>query len=135
MNDKVLPYPEKPIIECMPTLLDFAISGWFVPEIVVVNENLLADDLSLAIGDELDHLDMRDKYDIIHEVDRDLFKFTVDLSFDVIEVKGWYMVEITEIKILASWGKNREGLSIELPVKWSEELLTSIIENQVRILI
>ena len=130
MNEWVLVYPDT---DEMP--LASALDGNWHPEIISVNENLLADDLSLAIGDEIDLLDVRDKYDITYDVDKDPFRFIVHLSFDVIEVKGWYMIEITDVVIYSSWGKDREGFSVELPVKWSEESLIATLENQVRILI
>ena len=130
MNEWVLVYPDT---DEMP--LASALDGDWHPEIISVNENLLADDLSLAIGDEIDLLDVRDKYDLIYDVDKTPFRFIVDLSFDVIDVKGWYMIEITDVAIYSSWGKDREGFSIELPVKWSEESLIATLENQVRILI
>lgn len=134
---KILPYPEKPnpILPGMPSVLSFALDGLFTPDIVVVDENILADDLSLAIGDEIDLLDVQKSYDIIYDIDKEPFRFTVDLSFEVYTLNGYYMVEITKIAILASWGKDREGFSIELPVKYSKESLIAILENQIRILV
>ena len=121
---------------------EFALDGLWKPESLKVNEQLLADKLVRLIEDEIEHWDgdflqQSNDYDIIYDVDNEPFRCTVDLSFSVYSasccVCPGTRVRVNEVQILAGWGRNSEGIAIELPIKWHEETLKSMIELQILI--
>lgn len=136
----VLIYPEKSSRQNEITPLSFAIDGVWEPQIISINESLLADELVWRIEEEIE--DKKDEqsnyYDLIYTDQRDPFQFDIDIEFTtVVNPPGCvYLgssVRIDRLDIEASWGKDSEGISKSLLVKWSKELLISIIETQIHI--
>ena len=128
---KELIYPDN---DKMP--LSFALDGHFLPETIKVNEVLLADELVVLMEEEIE--DKKDEptqgnyYDIIYTDKRDPFQFDVDIEFTIVVnpagcVYPGRSVRIDKIGIEASWRGE------ELMVKWSKELLISILEMQIHI--
>ena len=84
----VLVYPDK---DRMP--LSFALDGHFMPEILAINEPMLADVLCEKIEDEISDRDSCEDiiknpndYDLIYTVDREPFKFDVDIDLSLIHI-------------------------------------------------
>ena len=130
----VLIYPDK---DRMP--LSFALDGHFAPEILAINEQMLADILCEQIEDEISDRDSCEDviknpndYDLIYAVNRDPFRFDVDIEFStVVNPPGCIYpgrsVRIDSIRIEASWrGK-------EMKIKWNKELLVSSLELMIHI--
>ena len=137
---------EKQILEFPNTDMSFAFAfdGLWKPESLKVNEQLLADKLVRLIEEEIAYWDGDDvflpqnnDYDIIYDVDKEPFRFTVDLSFSVYFASGCVCpgkrIRIDKLEILAGWGRNKEGIAIELPIRWCEDTLRSMIELQILI--
>ena len=130
----VLVYPDK---DRMP--LSFALDGHFMPEILAINEPMLADVLCEQIEDEISDRDSSEDiiknpndYDLIYTVDKEPFKFDVDIDFSTIvnppgSVYPGRTVRIDSIGIEASWNGK------EMKIKWNKELLVSTLELMVHI--
>ena len=130
----VLVYPDK---DRMP--LSFALDGHFMPEILAINEPMLADVLCEQIEDEISDRDSSEDiiknpndYDLIYTVDKEPFKFDVDIDFSTIVnppgcVYPGRSVRIDDIGIEASWNGK------ETKIKWNKELLVSTLELMVHI--
>ena len=139
MNDWTLYYPEKQI-ESEVTPLQFALDGKWTPEKIEINENLLADELCVLMEEEIEDKKDELEFDIIYDINKDPFRFTVDVNFDKYHI-GYGVnpgdrIKINEIEIVVSWGKSIvDGveLSNSLPVKWNKGLLKSILETQIRL--
>jgi len=130
----VLVYPDK---DRMP--LAYALDGHFAPEILVINENMLADILCEKIEDEISDRDS-DKdviknpndYDLIYTVNKEPFQFDVDIEFSTIVnppgcVYPGRSVRIDELGIEASWRGE------EMKVKWNKEYLIASLETMIHI--
>ena len=134
----VLVYPDK---DRMP--LSFALDGHFMPEILAINEPMLADVLCEQIEDEISDRDSicdedrhliknPNDYDLIYTVNKEPFQFDADIDFSTIVnppgcVYPGRSVRIDDIRIEASWrGK-------EMKIKWNKELLVSSLELMVHI--
>lgn len=126
-----LVYPDK---DQMP--LSFALDGHFTPEILVINENMLADVLCEKIEDEISERDSDEDnsndYDLIYTVNKEPFQFDVDIDFStIINPPGCVYpgrnVRIDSIGIEASW------MGKEMKIKWNKELLVSSLEIMVHI--
>ena len=125
----VLIYPDK---DRMP--LSFALDGHFTPEILAINEQMLADVLCEQIEDEISDRDSCEDviknpndYDLIYTVKRDPFQFDVDIDFStVVNLPGCVYpgrsVIIDSLRIEVSW-KSRE-----MKIKLNKELLISSLE-------
>jgi len=138
----ILNYPEKQTGD-MPTPLQFARDGYWKPEILLVDENLLCCELVELIQDEVDESDPQesDDFKVIHNIERYPFRFTVDVSFTRVfnpagSVNPGKSIMINDIGIEASWGRTVvEGVELakELPVKWNKESLIRSLEIEVKI--
>ena len=134
----VLVYPDK---DQMP--LSYMLDGYFAPEILAINENMLADILCEQIEDEISDRDSvcdedqyliknPNDYDLIYTVNKEPFQFDVDIDFSTIVnppgcVYPGRSVRVDDIRIEASWrGK-------EMKIKWNKELLVSTLELMVHI--
>ena len=134
----VLIYPDK---DRMP--LSFALDGHFAPEILAINEQMLADILCEQIEDEISERDSvcnedryliknPNDYDLIYTVKKEPFKFDVDIDFSTIVnppgcIYPGRSVRIDSIGIEASWMKK------EMAIKLNKELLISSLEMIIHI--
>ena len=131
-----LVYPDKDLI-----CLSYALDGEFTPEILVINENMLADILCEKIEDEISERDSvcdedryliknPNDYDLIYTVEKEPFQFDVDIEFSTIvnppgSVYPGRSVRIDELGIEASWRGE------EMKVKWNKEYLIATLEVMV----
>ncbi len=133
----VLVYPDK---NRMP--LSFALDGHFALEILIINENMLADVLCEQIEDEILERDSvcdedqqiknPNDYDLIYTVNKEPFQFDVDIDFSTVVnppgcVYPGRSVRIDSVQIEASW------MGREMKIKWNKKLLVSTLEIMVHI--
>jgi len=130
----ILVYPDK---DRMP--LSFALDGHFAPEILAINEQMLADVLCEQIEDEISDRDSCEDviknpndYDLIYTVNKEPFQFDIDIDFSTVVnppgcVYPGRTVRIDSIRVEASWMKR------EMKIKWNKELLISSLELMIYI--
>ena len=107
----------------------FAVDGFWHPEVLKINEQLLADEMTTEIEEDARGSDYTE-FDSEYHVQKEPFDFLCGVRYKVYQSYGVYhgkYIKIQDINICCYWS------GADLPMKYCEETLISMIELQVNL--